>query len=658
MARDVFAFSGRSGSRTRGGSGLALLALAAVAGCSGSGGTATQPIVPGGSVPTPTVAPSKAPTPTPSSPASSAPSSCTSPTTATIGATGGTITASATGGTFTETVAAGQLASSTTVSLGYIASTALPAPLLHAMHKTTDGRVSPMFTAGAGNTYVLALCTSFGGLTPTSGISLTGTGVVPSTVALGSQLNIAINQNNTWVDVGTAQVTATGNFQSTVPTLTLPGINQAGTYLVYVPPASNTTQINLGFALFADDGTAGIGVNGLQFAQIENTSGVALATPTTQFFPISGGDLDGQSLTPDASRGAVVDGSNLVHFFSGIPQHTVVVASGTVDVTNYGSDGDSIASLPGGDQVVVSADEGGDLAVISGILAGTPAVADTIPNNGNFRDGLAISNDGSVLLSRGYSGIDVFKATPAAAHAGSGCNPACTGTTSFNFSLVKTLASGTTGSVSTPFFEDGRDGMAISPSDASRALVVGLTPTDTPTIQLLTGLNTSSPTVSSTLALHVPRVARLLGNATEAPEPSGHRRPFAITPSVGTELFAVAITPDGTTGYVSTDAGIITISGINTGTLAQVGSVYSPTLTVQGATCPLTGAQTIGILPDGKYLVAVDKLSCAVAIGTTNTTQGPGVLVTIPIGSGNALGAPVGQLIQVVAPSNDQMITH
>jgi hypothetical protein len=47
-----------------------------------------------------------------------------------------------------------------------------------------------------------------------------------------------------------------------------------------------------------------------------------------------------------------------------------------------------------------------------------------------------------------------------------------------------------------------------------------------------------------------------------------------------------------------------------------------------------------------------------VAIGTTNTTQGPGVLVTIPIGSGNALGAPVGQLIQVVAPSNDQMITH
>jgi hypothetical protein len=112
---------------------------------------------------------------------------------------------------------------------------------------------------------------------------------------------------------------------------------------------------------------------------------------------------------------------------------------------------------------------------------------------------------------------------------------------------------------------------------------------------------------------------------------------------------------------VATDAGIITVSGVNTGTLAQVGSPYSPTLTVQGNTCPLNGARTIGILPDGKYLVAIlnsEYDACIVTPGSTDTTQGAGVLVTIPIGSGNALGAPVGQLIQTVDPFNDQMITH
>jgi hypothetical protein len=584
---------------------------------------------------------------------------------ATIGAAGGTVTASASAGTFSEVVASGQFSASTAVSLGYVSQASLPAPLDRTTH-IESGRRVPAFTQGAGNTYVLALCTTFGSA-PASGITLTGTGVVPNSVAAGSQLNIAIYQGGTYVDVGTAQVTSTGNFQSTVPTLALPGITKSGTYLVYVPPANNTTQINLGFALFADDSSAGL-TNGLQFAQIEKASGVVQPTPTTTFFPVTGGDLDGQSLTADASHGAVVDGSNTVYFFSGIPQNSFKLAAQTVDVTNYGGDGDSIASLPGGDQVVVTADDGAPLAVISGILAGTPAVADTIPNNGNDRDGLVISNDGTVLLARGQyggtPGIDVYKVAQVAAHAGTGCTPSCTGTTSFSFTLVKTLVSGVSGAVSTPFTEDGRDGMAISPADPSRGLVVGADINGNPTIQLLTGLNGSSPSVSSSLRLRVPQVARRLGSIRQAPEPSAHLRPFAVTPSAGTELFAVAITPDGTTGYVSTDAGIVTVSGINTGTLAQAGSVYSPTLTVQGNTCPLTYGTTIGILPDGKYLVTIANqdygfgTTCQLLPGNTNTTQGTGVLVTIPIGTGDALGAPVGQLIQTVSPFNDQMITH
>jgi hypothetical protein len=32
--------------------------------------------------------------------------------------------------------------------------------------------------------------------------------------------------------------------------------------------------------------------------------------------------------------------------------------------------------------------------------------------------------------------------------------------------------------------------------------------------------------------------------------------------------------------------------------------------------------------------------------------------VTIPIGAGHVLGSPVGQLLQVVVPFNDQIVAH
>jgi hypothetical protein len=563
-------------------------------------------------------------------------------------------------GTFTETFSPGTFPTAEPVSLGYLASTSLPAPLSVARFRHVKNGVRlPQFTQGAGNTYIVAFCTTFGA-TPATSVALSGTGIVPNTITAGTQLNIAIYSGGTWVDVGTAIVGASGNFAETAPTVSLPGITAAGTYLVYEPAGgTNVSSVNLGFALIADDSTAD--THGLQFVQIEDPSGNAYATPTTTYIPVNGGDLDGQSLTPDASHGAIVDGSNTVYFFSGIPQHNITVSSTTIDVTNYGGDGDSIVSLPTGDEVVVTADNGGALAIISGILSGSPVIADTIPNPSmNYRDGLAISQDGKIMLARGQfsgtPGIDVYTIAAVAPHVGS----TGMGTTSYNFTLSQTLSSTSPGTLSTPFFEDGRDAMAISPVDSSRAVVGGYNASVTPEIQLLTGLGTGSATINRLVPRLPASVKR--ARAIRLPYEPSHRPAAALIPNPSTdvEITAVAITPDGTTAFVNTTAGIITVSGVNTGTLAQVGSVYAPTITVPGGTCTwattIEGSASIGITPDGKYLV-LDP-DCDLSFSGTSPQFGPGVLLTIPIGPGGVLGAPVGQLNYVVSPYNDQILVH
>lgn len=627
--------------------GSALLSAAVLAGCSSSGGSATNINLPH-NVATPT------PSPSPSS--GVAPTCAGTSNTASIGATGGSLTNTfAPAGTFTETFSAGTFTATEPVSLGYLASASLPAPLSVARFRhVKNGVRSPQFTQGAGNTYILAFCTTFGA-TPALPVALSGAGIVPNTITAGTQLNIAINSGGTWVDVGTAIVGASGSFTETAPTVSLPGITAAGTYLVYEPASgTNTTQVNLGFALVADDSTGQL-TNGLQFIQIEDSSGNAQPTPTTTFIPVTGSDLDGQSLTPDASHGAIVDGGNTVYFFSGIPQHNIVVSPNTINVSAYGGDGDSIVSLPTGDEVVVTADNGGAFPVISGILSGTPVIADTIPQT-NGRDGLVISQDGAIMLARGNSlgtpGIDVYTIAAVAPHAGS----TGMGTTSYSFTLSQTITT-----AATPFLEDGRDGMAISPADHTRAVVVGFTGSFTPTIQLLTGLGGGSATVNA-LSLRLPQGRQHTTRASVRSIEPSHRLPAAVIPSAGTDLVGVAITPDGTTAYVATNAGIITVSGVNTGTLAQVGAVYSPTLTIGSTTCSLGGG-TLGVTPDGKYLVVDQNIEytsgCVfTAPDTTNTTQGTGVMVTIPIGAGGVLGAPVGQLNYVVSPFNDQMLVH
>jgi hypothetical protein len=299
----------------------------------------------------------------------------------------------------------------------------------------------------------------------------------------------------------------------------------------------------------------------------------------------------------------MVDGGNTVRFFSGLQTGTVTASTNTVDVSAYGGDGDSIAILPNGDEAVVSADGTCPsgltcLLLVSGIVSGNPkpAIMITVPDN---RDGLVISNDGQELLARGPSGLTVFAIAPVTPYTGSEG-----GTASHSFTQIIDLSAlGSQG-----YIEDGREGMAISPVDSSRAIV--LMPDGS--IQLLTGLP-STPTLGPT-----------------------------ITPSVSSPI-SVSITPDGTTAIVGGSTGVSMISGVDTGTLAEVGTVYSPTYTSSGNSVSLSAVSTLAITLDGKYVAACDEDNAA--------------LLVIPITS-SGFGVPVGVITGIAVPSNDQMVVH
>jgi hypothetical protein len=330
--------------------------------------------------------------------------------------------------------------------------------------------------------------------------------------------------------------------------------------------------------------------------------GNPLATPTINCLSYSGAsDLDGTALTPDGSQGVMVDGGNTVRFFSGLQTGTVTASTNTVDVSAYGGDGDSIAIMPNGDEAVVSADGTCPSALtcvllVSGIVSGNPkpAIMITVPDN---RDGLVISNDGKELLARGSSGLTVFAIAPVTPYTGSEG-----GTASHSFTQIIDLPALGSGS------EDGRDGMAISPVDSSRAIVI----TSSGALQLVTGLP-STPTLGASII------------------------PSVIVP------MSVSITPDGKTAIVGGYDGVSMISGVDTGTLAEVGTVYSPTYTANGGTVSLSWVFTLAITLDGKYVAVCDWVNSA--------------LLVIPITS-SGFDAPVGLITGVAVPLNDQMVIH
>lgn len=492
---------------------------------------------------------------------------------------------------------ASALSQAAIVTITPVTQSGLPSPLSRGTR--TNGMFAPMVSAN--DTFIGAFEI---GLNPPSittfNVPVGVSGSVAATTAVGTTLNLAILQNSVWVDVATFVVGANGVITENLVSTSLTGLLLPGTYLLYEPAAgSNTSVSNLGIVLLADDGYGmADGSGGLQVIHLYNTNGSLLTTPTISYLDYANAyDLDGQAMTPDGSQGIMVDGGNTVRFFSAVQTGVPIASTKTVDISNYGGDGDSVAILPTGDEAVVSGDAYNEEVLVSGILSGNPVAATTIPVP-SYRDGLVISHDGTVLLARGSSGVTVFAVAPITPVAGS-----IAGTVSHSFTQKANLTT-----VGYPPSEDGRDGMAMSPVDPTKAVVITYS-----TIQLLTGLKTT-PVVGTPVTL----------------------------PASG--AYSVSVTPDGKLAIVGTSGGLLMYSGVDTGTLTQVGTLYAPKYTLGTNSVTLGNITTLGITLDGKYVVAGDQSNTA--------------LVVIPYTSSGFATAPASALGSVAIPDNDQLLIH
>lgn len=355
---------------------------------------------------------------------------------------------------------------------------------------------------------------------------------------------------------------------------------------------------HLGVALFGEDS---YGSGSLQAVSLYDASGKVLAKPTlkTVAFPFMY-DFEDLSIAPDASYGLVADGARTLRVVSGLSSGNPSPSAYTLDVSAYGNDIDAVRVLPNGDEAVLATDTTNILLVVSGLLGGKPHASQTISTPG-IRNGLALSNDGKVLLARGYDGVTVYAvsdSTPAQGALG--------GWIYHSFTQTQNLTS-------LPALDaaDARAGMALSPADSSRGIVVGTKAQ----IAFLTGL----PAAATAQTLSISGA----GNA-----------------------YAVAISPDGTQAFVGTDNGIAVFSGVNTASPVQVQSVTIAT----GTGDTLQQITTLGITPDGANVVAVGRSTLAPS-GTN------GYLAILPV-SGGKLGGPAGLLQGVAVPDDDQIVVQ
>ena len=429
-------------------------------------------------------------------------------------------------------------------------------------------------------------------------------GAVDPTVGPGATLNLATLQNSTWVAAATLVIRQDGSLAQNLPSVDVPGLLGPGQFVVCKPATTNIVS-NFGIALIGDDSNgSGESANTVQVIHLYDSKGAPLATPTVSYLSYPEAyDIDGQALTPDGSQGILVDGGNTVRFFSQLQTGTPVASDYTLDVSEWGYDGDSIAIMPDGNNAVVSADSNRQLILVTDILSGAAKVAGTItvPED---RDSVVISADGKVLMARSYTGLTVFSIT---------------GTDAAGFK--QTMDAPSLGSY---WVGDGRGGMAISPMDSSRALIVS---TSDAKIHMLTGLPDKP--------VEVPALD------------------ISVTDS--SNDLSVSITPDGKTAIVGTENGLLMLSGVDTGNLAIVpcpaglagcsNGLYSPTYKDgNGMDQNLTGVITLGITLDGMYVAAADAWNSA--------------LLVIPIAK-NTFGATVGLVNTGIAiPSNDQMLIH
>ncbi|MBV8116333.1 MAG: hypothetical protein JOZ01_00065, partial [Candidatus Eremiobacteraeota bacterium] len=529
---------------------VAFATTAIVAGCSGGSGAPSQPFHAPPTSP-PTASPSPSPTPT------RMPSQCATGnfTQGAVKPSGLILTLATTHKTlFRTTIDMGALPAGDVVTLAQIFASQLPAPL---------------FTQGAGNKYVFAFCVDFGSTAPSKAPLIQGgPGFVPPSVAKpGSVLNIAVNRNNTWVDVGTALVAPNGSFTAQPPTANLPGVTATGKYLIYVPGIP-PPQLHLGLAIAGDDGLATGGApDGFQVVQFEDRAGNLLPAPAPTYVPLPAAfDIDNVSLTNDAFVGALVDGGSRAYFFKGLPQRTIMMLPNSVDISAFGGDSDSVASLQNGDEVIATGD-GPQLAQISGLLSGNPVVANAITVS-SPKDGLVTSFDSKAMLARDSSGngIDVFSITAVAPHAGT-----LGGRVAYDIKLVSTISNSDPNFV-TPVEADGREGMAFSPQDSTRALVVGTDHGGNPSVGLITGIPNSA--TMQTLRLQIPNAHLRLHDAREVRGRRAGRAGLTLSGLSGP--VSVVVAPNGRDAYVAGSGGIVGITGVDTGSLTQVGSPIAP----------------------------------------------------------------------------------
>ena len=364
--------------------------------------------------------------------------------------------------------------------------------------------------------------------------------------------------------------------------------------------------VDLRVALLSDDGHGA--THGVTMLRLEDNAGNPLPTPTATLLPIpSAGDIDGEDLTPDGSRGVIIDGGNHVYFFTGANTGMLQLSPNTLNVAPFGGDGDSISTLPDGDEVVVSADGATEEVVISGILSGNPVLADTVAIPAQ-RDGTLIDPNGKTLLARGPTGLTVYSIKAVRAHTGS-----LGGSVKHDYAQVADIAAlGHSAQTA-----DGRAGMAFSPRDFTRALALS-TPADANAVTLVTGLP-GAPAID----------------------------PVTLDPAGTSTLYSVVIAKDGNTAFIGANTGIVVVTGVRSGALAQVGGVFSPTFTVGTNSYNLINVRTLGVTLDGRFLAAF----------TTRPTQNSGTMLLMRIGAGGALQV-VGQFDSIAVPVNDQVLMH
>lgn len=537
-------------------------------------------------------------------------------------------------------VPANSVPANTTVTIATVTSANLPLPI------TRSARLRS-FTPNAGNVYIYAFKIGLKPATVTQfnvPVNVNASGIVPTSIPANTTLNVAFLQNEgqpnaAYNDVGTFRTGANGGFTPNLPTVSLPGVLSPGTYVIYQPAAgTSTTLANFGVALLADD--TGL----LQVINLYDAADNALSAPKLSSLQFAGAnDLDGQALTPDGSFGVLVDGGNTVRFFSGVQTGIPLASTKTVDISSFGGDGDSVAIMPNGDTAVVSGDSD-TLVVITGIVSGNPTLTTTIQLPFTC-DGVLIANDGKTLIARG-AGLAAFAIAPATPAPGS-----LGGTINLSFTLTASTQGGgqitTLNNIPASTGEDGRDGVGFSPADPSRAIVIGTDGNGSPAAVLLTGLP-GTPVVRS-IPLNLPSSGAT--RAIRAPRKRREHTRLALS-GVG-RLFGVAITPDGKNAVVGTDSGLALLSGVNTGSLAQVGSVFNPNYTIAANGTNSTQTQNLGtvstlaITLDGRYVVA-----CA-----SNNTSNGGSLLVYPI-TASGFSTQVGQLDNIGIPGNDQILLH